>query len=158
MKKKLLIGVLLVTGLALAAFIVTRQNQTQRRAGMPASVKEPLTTPQPRSSAPVRLVPAYYETAPSLSSLAKTLPPEQFSGKAREAYQAVKMVPQIIAQMPCYCHCDESIGHKSLHSCFEDGHATSCATCIDEALLAYKLQQTGWTAPQIRERIIAEFS
>ncbi len=158
MKKRLLLVVLLVTGLGLAAFIITRQNQTQTSAGRLASIKEPMAAPQPRSSAAAEPVPAYYETAPSLTGLAKTLPPEQFSGKAREAYQAVRMIPQTIAQMPCYCHCDRSIGHKSLHSCFEDGHATSCATCIDEALLAYKLQKSGLTAPQIRERIIAEFS
>lgn len=158
MKKKLLLAVLLVTGLALAAFIVTRQNQTLTHSGRPSSVKDPIATPQPRSSAAAKLVPAHYETAPSLDSLGTTLAPEQFKGKAREAYQAVKMIPQIMAQMPCYCHCDRSIGHKSLHSCFEDGHATSCATCIDEALLAYKLQKSGLTAQQIRERIIAEFS
>ncbi len=157
MKKKLLLAVLLVTGFAVAALIITRQNQTQTRAGRSASLKEPMAAAQPRSAA-AELVSAYYEPAPSLTSLAKTLPPEQFSGKAREAYQAVRMIPQTIAQMPCYCHCDRSIGHKSLHSCFEDGHATSCATCIDEALLAYKLQKSGLTAPQIRERIIAEFS
>ncbi len=158
MKKKLLLAVLLVTGLALTAFIITRQNQTQTRAGGPASINEPIAASQPRSSTAAKLVPAYYKTAPSLTSLATTLPPEQFSGKAREAYQAVRMIPQTIAQMPCYCHCDRSIGHKSLHSCFEDGHATSCATCTDEALLAYRLQKSGLTAPQIRERIIAEFS
>lgn len=158
MKRKLLLGVLLVTGVALAAFIIARQNQTQTRAGRPASLDEPMAAPHHRSSAAAKLVPAYYETAPSLSSLAPTLSPEQFNGKAREAYQAVRMVPQTIAQMPCYCHCDRSIGHKSLHSCFEDGHATSCATCIDEALLVYKLQKSGLTAQQIRERIIEEFS
>ncbi len=158
MKKKFLLAVLLVTGLAMAVFIITRQNQTQTRAGGPASINEPIAASQPRSSAGTELVPAYFETTPSLTSLAPTLPPEQFNGKTREAYQAVRMIPQTIAQMPCYCHCDRSIGHKSLHSCFEDGHATSCATCIDEALLAYKLQQSGLTAPQIRKRIIAEFS
>ncbi len=158
MKKKLLLAVLLVTGLAFAALILSRQNQPQTRAGGPASVKEPMAASPPRSSAAAKMVPAYFKTAPSLTSLAKTLPPEQFSGKAREAYQAVRMIPQTIAQMPCYCHCDQSIGHKSLHSCFEDGHATSCATCIDEALRVYKLQKSGLPAQQIRERIIAEFS
>ncbi|MGH9929343.1 MAG: CYCXC family (seleno)protein [Pyrinomonadaceae bacterium] len=158
MKNKVLLVVLVIAVLTLAAFIMTRQNQTQTRVGTPALGNKPTDARQPRSSSATKLVPAYYETAPSLNSLASTLPPEQFSGKAREAYQAVKMIPQTIAQMPCYCHCDRSIGHKSLHSCFEDGHATSCATCIDEALLVYKLQKSGLTAQQIRERIIAEFS
>ena len=101
MKKKLFVVVLLVTGLAIVAFIITRQNQNQTRAGKPKSVKDSIATPQSRSSSSAKLIPAYYETAPSLSSLAPTLQPEQFKGKAREAYQAVGMIPQTIAQMPC---------------------------------------------------------
>jgi hypothetical protein len=71
----------------------------------------------------------------------------------------MKQIPVTIAQMPCYCHCDRGFGHKSLHSCFEDDHATHCATCVDEALVAYRLQKEQKLSPaQIRERIIAEFS
>jgi hypothetical protein len=102
-------------------------------------------------------IPAHYESAPPSSKLAATLPPERFSGKAREAYKAVRESPQLIAQMPCYCHCDRSLGHKSLHSCFEDDHAANCATCIDEALMAYQLQKRGMSPTQIREQIIAQF-
>jgi hypothetical protein len=61
--------------------------------------------------------------------------------------------------LPCYCHCDEGFGHKSLHSCFVDDHASHCAVCVDEALLAYKLQTEGGLTPeQIRERIVAQYS
>jgi len=30
--------------------------------------------------------------------------------------------------------------------------------CVDEALLAYRLEKEGLTAPQIRDRIVAEYS
>ena len=54
---------------------------------------------------------------------------------------------------------NRGMGHKSLHSCFGDDHAAHCATCTDEALLAYRLQkEQHLSAKQIRERIIAEFS
>ena len=96
--------------------------------------------------------------APSLTSLAATLPPEKFAGKTREAYQAAKDIPQTIAQMPCYCYSDRGMGHKSLHSCFEDDHAAHCDVCANEALIAYRLQKEGLTPKQIRERIIAQFS
>ncbi|HKP39326.1 MAG TPA: CYCXC family (seleno)protein [Pyrinomonadaceae bacterium] len=153
MNKKPIVVFLIVVGIAFAAFILTRKPETP-----PQNKKPALATHSPVSHPPLTAnVPAHYETAPSLSSLAPTLAPEQFSGKAREAYQAVKMIPQTIAQMPCYCHCDRSIGHKSLHSCFEDGHATSCATCIDEALLAFRLQKQGLSPAQIREQVIAQF-
>ena len=105
-----------------------------------------------------RQVPAHYEAPPASRDLRPVLLPSQFAGKTREAYEAVKQIPVTVAQMPCYCHCDKGFGHKSLHSCFEDDHATHCATCVDEALMVYRLQkEDGLSVAQIRERIIAEY-
>jgi uncharacterized protein with PCYCGC motif len=104
-------------------------------------------------------VPAFQKTAAELRSLPATLAPQRFAGKTRLAYQAVAQIPKTIAQLPCYCHCDVGFGHKSLHSCFVDDHAAHCAVCVDEALLAYKLQTEGGLTPeQIRERIVAQYS
>ncbi|HEX8162669.1 MAG TPA: CYCXC family (seleno)protein [Pyrinomonadaceae bacterium] len=113
----------------------------------------------PAAPAAAEPVPAFIRTAAGLKGLAPTLAPEQFPGKARMAYQAVGEIPQTIAQLPCYCHCDVGFGHKSLHSCFEDDHAAHCAVCVDEALLAYKLQkQDGLKPDKIRELIVAQYS
>ena len=146
---------LLVLGMVVAVLL-------RRSAVTTHHPKRAVTQTAPASSSttmPMAMhVPAHYETAPPLSSLAATLPPEGFSGKAREAYQAVRDAPQLIAQMPCYCHCDMSLGHKSLHSCFEDDHAATCATCIEEALMAYRLQKQGLSPTQIRLRIIERYS
>ena len=88
-----------------------------------------------------------------------TLEPSQFFGKAREAYQVAKRIPATLAQLPCYCHCDQSFGHKSLHTCFVDDHASHCAVCVDEALLAYQLQTKDKLTPdQVREKIVEEYS
>jgi hypothetical protein len=104
-------------------------------------------------------IPAHFETTPALKSLPTTLPPQQFFGKARTAYQIVKEMPQTIAQLPCYCHCDVGFGHKSLHSCYEDDHAAHCAVCVDEVLLAYQLEKEQKLTPQqIRDRIVAQYS
>src|SRR6185369_11225725 len=72
---------------------------------------------------------------------------------AEAPVQPVAPVAQTMpAQLPCYCHCDRGMGHKSLHSCFEDDHAASCATCINEALLARKLEKEQKLSPaQIRD-------
>ncbi|CAN5184928.1 MAG: CYCXC family (seleno)protein [Pyrinomonadaceae bacterium] len=103
-------------------------------------------------------VPAH-QTAKDAKRLLSTLSPAQFSGKTRAAYQAVKEIPQTIAQLPCYCYCDEAFGHKSLHSCFVDTHASQCAVCVDEALLAYKLHKEQKLTPeQIRAQIIEQYS
>ena len=106
----------------------------------------------------VTRVPAYFREAPSRSTLPPTLSPEIFSGNQRLAYQAAKDIPQTLAQLPCYCHCDRSVGHKSLLSCFESEHGENCGVCIGEALMAYNLEKRGrLNAAQIREQIIAAY-
>jgi hypothetical protein len=102
-------------------------------------------------------VPAYQD-AKSAIMLPATLQPERFFGSAHDAYRVAKEIPETLAQLPCYCHCDQSMGHKSLHSCFEDTHASQCAVCVSEAMLAYNLQKSGMSPTQIRERIIAQYS
>lgn len=103
-------------------------------------------------------VPRYAKSSADLKNLPPVLPASQFTGMTRMAYAAVKEIPQTIAQLPCYCHCDEGFGHKSLQTCFTDDHASHCAVCVEEALLAYKLQKEERLNPaQIRERIIAQY-
>jgi hypothetical protein len=103
-------------------------------------------------------VPSFEISPAALKKLAPTLAPEKFSGKQRLGYMAAKEIPQTLAQLPCYCHCDKGFGHKSLQTCFVDDHAAHCAICIDEALLALQLQKQEKLSPeQIRERIIAQY-
>jgi hypothetical protein len=157
MNKKLIIAFLavIVTGL-----VGVRYLRAPRAVEHAASSRSSATSqPELPVSAinPAALVPAHYESPPA--SLAPTLAPEKFPGKILDAYQVAKDIPQTLAQLPCYCHCDQGMGHKSLHSCFEDDHAAHCATCTDEALLAYRLQKEQHLSPkEIRERIIAEYS
>jgi len=102
-------------------------------------------------------VPAYYTTLPDRTQLAPTLSPELFTGNQKLAYQAAKEIPQTLAQLPCYCHCDRSQNHKSLHSCFESEHGENCGICINEALIAYNLQKQGVAVNDIRNKIIAAY-
>jgi hypothetical protein len=107
---------------------------------------------------PSARVPAFQTDVASLKNLPPTLSPDLFKGKQKLSYQVVKEIPETIAQLPCYCHCDRGFGHKSLHSCFVDDHAAHCAVCVDEALLAYRLQKEEKLTPeQIRERIVAQY-
>ena len=56
------------------------------------------------------------------TGLPKTLDPELFKGKAKRAYQVAKEIPEVLAQMPCFCEC-EAFGHENLLDCFIDKHA-----------------------------------
>ncbi len=102
-------------------------------------------------------VPAYYATEPQPGTLPPTLSPEIFTGNKKLAYQAAKEIPEVLAQLPCYCHCDRGHGHKSLHSCFESEHGENCGICIAEAIMAQNLHNRRVSVPEIRKEIIAAY-
>jgi Protein of unknown function with PCYCGC motif len=70
------------------------------------------------------------------------------------AYELASKIPAVLNQQPCYCYCDR-MGHKSLHSCFENVHGAQCATCLKELYYSYAQTKKGKTAKQIRQAIIA---
>jgi hypothetical protein len=123
------------------------------------SAHAPHHTPQAQSSKPP--LPAFFKDAASIPKpLPPTLSPDKFSGaEVKKAYQVAKEIPETLAQLPCFCYCDRGFGHKSLHSCYEDDHSAGCSTCIEEALMAYKLQKEEKLTPeQVREKIIAKYT
>jgi hypothetical protein len=71
------------------------------------------------------------------------------------AYELAAKIPKIISQQPCYCYCDRSMGHTSLHSCFSGTHGAECGTCQKELYYTYLMYKRGKTARQIRAGIIA---
>jgi len=70
------------------------------------------------------------------------------------AYELAAKIPKVIYQQPCYCYCDRSIGHKSLHSCFSGMHGAQCTTCMQELYYTYQMYKKGKTASQIRAGIV----
>lgn len=103
-------------------------------------------------------VPAYNNGAPT-----KALPPVMHDGQLTgvyfahpyqvAAYKMAAQVPAVLHQMPCYCRCDQSMGHNSLHSCFEGTHGAECSTCMKEAVFAYTETKRGRTPAQVRAEI-----
>src|SRR5829696_4759283 len=157
-KTWLLIGVVVVLGALTMIIVGNSDSRPQPAPPQPEPVAQATVDSHPHSHDTNR-IPAFFEKAPSRASLGATLEPAKFTGLVRDAYSAVREIPQTIAQMPCYCHCDRGAGHKSLYSCFEDDHASHCAVCVNEALLALKLEKEEKLTPaQIRDRIVAQFS
>ena len=54
-----------------------------------------------------------------------TLDPARFVGKAAVAHQVARDIPDTLDGLYCYCECDKHVGHKSLLSCYTDGHAAT---------------------------------
>jgi hypothetical protein len=154
---------LLIAGVALlilAAVLMVNSANTPTPATVTSTTNyTPVQTPAARHDHSAKTMPAHFEVPPSRSSLGPTLDPNSFTGITRDAYRAVKEIPVTIAQLPCYCHCDQGFGHKSLYSCFEDDHASHCDVCVREALLALKLEKEQKMTPaQIRDTIVAQYS
>lgn len=55
-------------------------------------------------------------------ALPTPLPAEMFQGRVQEAYKAAAEIPDVLAQMSCYCGCSKSHGHRNLLDCFVDDH------------------------------------
>ena len=156
MKNKIII-VLALIALGVGAFLLI---QSREKARTPPDLSEALFAPAspPPAHTHTARVPAYQQPN-EVKELGPTLPAAQFFGKTREAYEVARKIPQTLAQLPCYCECDRGFGHKSLHTCFMDDHASHCAVCVDEALLAYRLEQEEKLSPeQVRDRIIAQYA
>jgi hypothetical protein len=159
MKTKYLFMLVAILAIGAGGILLTRsREQDTPKTDLSAALMTPLAPTPTHAHSSTPRVPAF-QTAAEVTKLGPTLPAAQFFGKSREAYEAAKKIPQTLAQLPCYCECDRGFGHKSLHSCFEDDHASHCAVCVDEALLAYRLQKEEKLTPeQVREKIIEQYS
>jgi len=93
------------------------------------------------------------------SLAAEVLSPSIFNDeKARAAYQVAKDIPEVLQELPCFCGCMTSFGHKNNLFCFKDQHGAGCEICEDIALDARKLHDQGMSIAQIQDNIKAKYS
>lgn len=92
--------------LALGIGLASRTEPTKLTAGPALSVGAAASAPARRETRP-------------------TLDPARFVGKAALAHQVAREIPDVLDQLYCYCECDKHAGHKSLLSCYTDGHAAT---------------------------------
>jgi len=67
------------------------------------------------------------------------------------------------AQIPCYCGCDRSLGHRNLADCYVnaaggwDAHASGCAVCDLETTAARPQIDSGVPIAEVRASIIQQY-
>lgn len=68
------------------------------------------------------------------------------------------------AQIPCWCGCQQYLGHGNLKDCFvrRDGkgweaHAAKCGVCIGEAAITAQMLGAGKTPAEVTEAVNTEF-
>ena len=94
------------------------------------------------------------------AKLVHTMDPSYFSKdpKAQAAYQVAKDMPEVLAELPCFCGCMTALGHESNLFCFRDEHGSGCNICEDVALQARDLKQKGFSIEKIKETIRQTFA
>ena len=95
----------------------------------------------------------------AISKSADVLSPTIFDDeRTRAAYQVAKDIPEVLEQLPCFCGCMTSFGHKNNLFCFKDQHGSGCTLCQDIALDARKMHDAGMSITQIQDNIKAKYA
>lgn len=96
-------------------------------------------------------------THPAADAIMATLDPNQFTGKARQAYIIAREHPALLQQLHCFCGCEQQKDShmKDLYDCYRTAHAAGCEICIGEAILAEQLNKSGMPVEQI-EKVLQE--
>lgn len=87
--------------------------------------------------------------------LVATMSPAYFSKdpKAQAAYQTAKDIPEVLAELPCFCGCMSQFGHENNLFCFRDEHGSGCSICEDIALDARDMHARGLPIDRIKDSI-----
>ncbi|MBS1810771.1 MAG: hypothetical protein JST84_21585 [Acidobacteria bacterium] len=95
------------------------------------SAPAPVTTsghsnhqPTPAKTETAQKIPHYFADPAQAKPFPKTLDPAQFSAPSiKKAYETARRIPEVLAQQPCFCYCDQGFGHGSLLDCHIDDHS-----------------------------------
>ena len=77
-------------------------------------------------------------------------------------HYAAEHVAEFMA-IPCFCGCEQSLGHRNLEDCFVtpdgdwDAHASGCGVCTAEAVAAKELLDTNTPIAVVRKAIVDRF-
>lgn len=107
------------------------------------------------------------ETTAGVDKLPSFLDP--LNENLKTAYSMAASVKDILTDIPCYCGCGESAGHKSNLNCFIkemkpdgsvvwDDHGTRCGVCVETAMTVGELSKQGKSVKEIRSIIDQTYS
>jgi hypothetical protein len=86
-----------------------------------------------------------------------TQDPGLYQGDTRQAYIVARDHPELLAQLDCYCGCEQHEGHKNLLDCFRTNHGAGCDICVGEAVTAGQMLSQGTPVDQIHEALRARY-
>jgi Protein of unknown function with PCYCGC motif len=118
MTKSFLVG-LFLTGLFLMGCGANRDSSS-------ASSSSTVSGATQYYNATAQSIPAHFSNVADARPLPAVLDPKQFTDPSVvKAYSYAKEIPDVFSQQPCYCHCDNGNGHRSLLDCFATDHGAT---------------------------------
>ncbi|WP_018130801.1 PCYCGC motif-containing (lipo)protein [Effusibacillus pohliae] len=97
-----------------------------------------------------------------LPSFLKSMPEQ-----TQQIYTLAAKNSALLQNIPCYCGCGDSVGHKSNADCFVkevkpdgivwDSHGSKCGVCMAIAMESVKLQSEGKSPKEIRSYIDSKY-
>jgi Protein of unknown function with PCYCGC motif len=115
------LGSALALAVALAGACSTSHSNPSATA---APDRQPQAGEPATAGGPAAAVPPYFASAEAAKPFPPLMPASFFrsSPVIARAYRTASRYPGLVAQQPCYCHCDR-IGHRSLLDCYSVEHA-----------------------------------
>ena len=137
---------LAAVAISVSNVIASGSQQNERGQSSPGAV----------SKQGAQAIPPYHKNAKDAKPLPRLLPPSTFSERplVARAYQIASEIPTVLAQQPCYCHCDKTFGHTSLLDCFASSHTAGCGVCMAETFFVSQMTKQGKTPAEIRDAVI----
>jgi len=131
-----------VAFLVMAGYLVTRSGEEK-----PSGVDN--------ISATAKAVPAKAVQPAIRTDLIETRPvhnPDYYTGVVAQVYRWAEEIPQAFDALYCYCRCRDNpkLKHKTILTCYTDGHASKCSICLKEGQMAWEMTQKGMTPEEIR--------
>lgn len=112
------------------------------------------------SGATLWFAPVTVWSAPAVTPAkqAPVLSPDSFKHPMKLGYSAAQKYPDVLAKLFCYCGCDLQDDHTSLLQCYQSSHGAYCAICLEEAIEAKQLKESGAPLRKIQEQIDNHFA
>ncbi len=116
--------VLLAAAVAGTMFWASRRESPVAGSKGGAKTLDSLTSSPATPGTGKAAIPPYFDSAEEAKPFPKLLPATYFSNTplVARAYRAAALIPEVVAQQPCYCFCDR-YGHRSLLDCYASNHA-----------------------------------
>jgi hypothetical protein len=123
-RRAAVLGTLLAVAALLAA-ACSNSHPAETTATPPTARATTPPAPPPVTAQPsAEAIPPYFESAAAAKPFPPLIPASYFRSSpiVARVYATAARYPGLVAQQPCYCHCDR-MGHRSLLDCYSVQHA-----------------------------------